>query len=54
MTDDELRGKFESLAVPVIGELRAAQIADMVSRIERCTDIGELMRLTAAPARRPR
>jgi 2-methylcitrate dehydratase PrpD len=50
MSDDELRGKFESLAVPVIGELRTAQICDAVSRIERCTHVGELMRLTAAPA----
>jgi 2-methylcitrate dehydratase PrpD len=54
MSDDELRGKFESLAVPVIGELRAAQICDIVSRIERCAHVGELMRLTAAPARRKR
>lgn len=52
MSDDELRGKFENLAVPVIGELRAAQICDAVSRIERCADVGELMRLTTAPARR--
>lgn len=54
MSDDELRGKFESLAVPVIGEMRAAQIGDVVSRIERCANIGELMRLTAAPSRRTR
>ncbi len=53
MSDDELRGKFESLAVPVIGEMRAAQICDVVSRIERCANVGELMRLTVAPARKP-
>jgi len=53
MSDDELRAKFESLAVPVVGTLRVAQIADAVMRIERCASVGELMRLTAAPSRKP-
>jgi hypothetical protein len=57
MSDDELRIKFESLAVPVVGTARAAKIADMVMRVERCADVGELMRLAAAspgPSRKPR
>jgi hypothetical protein len=34
--------------------MRAAQICDVVSRIERCANVGELMRLTGAPVRRKR
>jgi 2-methylcitrate dehydratase PrpD len=54
MSDDELRLKFESLAVPVVGPSRAAQIADAVTRVERCGDVKDLMRLTAGPPARPR
>lgn len=55
MSDDELRAKFESLAAPVVGSLRCAQITDAVARIERCANVGGLMRLTAAPLpRKPR
>ena len=46
MTDDELKGKFDSLAVPVVGAARAAGIADMVMDVERCDTVGALMRLT--------
>ena len=53
MSDDELRAKFESLAVPVVGAPRATQIAETVMRIERCANIGELMRLTAASRKAP-
>ena len=53
MSDDELRAKFESLAVPVVGTLRAARIADAAMAIERCANVGELLKLTAAPARKP-
>jgi 2-methylcitrate dehydratase PrpD len=54
MSDDELRLKFESLAVPVVGPSRAAQIADAVTRVERCGDVKDLMRLTAGTPARPR
>jgi len=54
MSDAELGFKFETLAVPVIGKARASEIADMVMHLERCRDIGDLMRLTVAPARRRR
>lgn len=46
MSDQELRAKFDSLAIPVLGEARAAQLAAMVAEIEHCGDVGELMRLT--------
>ena len=52
MSDDEIRGKFESLATPVLGAARAAQIADMVGNIEKCSDVGQLMKLTAKPKAR--
>jgi 2-methylcitrate dehydratase PrpD len=45
MSDEELRAKFDSLAIPVLGAARAAQVADQVADIERCGDVGELMRL---------
>ena len=48
MSDEELRIKFDALAVPVVGATRAARIADLAMRIERCSNIGELLRLTVA------
>lgn len=51
MSDDELRAKFDSLAAPVVGAARAAQIAELVGTVEKCGDIGQLMRLTAKPRR---
>lgn len=50
MSDDELRAKFDSLATPVLGAERAAQVAEQVANIEACADVGALMRLLA-PAR---
>src|SRR5690606_36357739 len=50
MSDEELRGKFEALAVPVVGAARAARIADLAMRVERCADVGELLQLTVPPA----
>ena len=50
MSDDELRAKFESLSVPVVGRARAARIADTVAAIEKCPDVGQLMRLTMGRA----
>ena len=49
MSDDELRAKFDSLAAPVVGAAHAAQIAELAGAIEKCGDIGQLMRLTAKP-----
>jgi 2-methylcitrate dehydratase PrpD len=54
MSDDELRSKFESLAVPVVGPSRAAQIGDTVMRVERCDDVKDLMRLMAGAPGKPR
>ncbi|HUP93632.1 MAG TPA: hypothetical protein VM164_01905, partial [Burkholderiales bacterium] len=48
MTDGELRAKFDSLAGPVIGAKRAAQLAEQVMDLEKLQDVGELMKLTAA------
>jgi 2-methylcitrate dehydratase PrpD len=53
MSDAEIQAKFESLAGPVLGTARAAQIVDLVGAIEKCSDVGQLMRLTSASARRP-
>jgi 2-methylcitrate dehydratase PrpD len=47
MTEEELRGKFDSLAGPVIGPKRAASLAEQVMDLERVADVGELMKLTA-------
>ena len=52
MSDDELKIKFDSLAVPVVGPAHASKIADVVMRIERCDDVGDLMRLTAPSFRK--
>jgi len=52
MSDAELRTKFDSLAAPVIGEKRSAQLAEMVRGIERCDNVRRLMQLTAPAARR--
>jgi 2-methylcitrate dehydratase PrpD len=49
MTDDEITGKFMSLASPVVGEGKATQIADRVWSIDKCADVGELMRMTVKP-----
>lgn len=54
MSDEELREKFDSLAAPVVGAGRAAQMAEMVGGIEKCGDIGKLMRLAAKSARAAR
>jgi 2-methylcitrate dehydratase PrpD len=47
MSDDELRVKFDSLTVPVLGAARSAEAAAIVADIEECRDIGLLMRLLA-------
>jgi 2-methylcitrate dehydratase PrpD len=48
MSDEELRVKFMSLTVPVIGDKKAAAIADMAMNVEKVASIGDLMKLTAA------
>lgn len=50
MSDAELRAKFDALAVPVVGAARAAKIAGLAMSIERCKNVGELLRL-AVPAK---
>lgn len=50
MDDGELRAKFDSLAVPVLGEERAARLATLAAQVERCATVGELMAETAPQA----
>jgi 2-methylcitrate dehydratase PrpD len=45
MVDADLRSKFNSLTIPVLGEARSAEVVDMVANIEQCHDVGSLMRL---------
>lgn len=45
MSDAELRAKFDSLTIPVIGATRSAEAAEMILGIEQCEDISSLMRL---------
>lgn len=47
MSDDELRAKFDSLTVPVLGASRSAEAAAIIGDIENCRDIGQLMSLLA-------
>ena len=49
LQDDEIRIKFDTLAMPVIGTQRAQRIADLVEDIEKSNDVGEFMRMTAKP-----
>lgn len=46
MSDDEMRAKFDSLAVPVIGAKRAATLAGQVVELEKVRDVAALMKLT--------
>ena len=47
MTDDELLGKFTSLAAPVIGAKRASALALAVMAIEKCTDVSTVLKLAS-------
>ncbi len=47
MSDSELRVKFDSLVLPVLGSTRGAEIASMVESIEDVADVGQLMRMTS-------
>jgi len=53
MTDAEIAAKFSGLAAPVVSAQRSDQIIELVNRIEACSELGSLMRLTmkAKPAR---
>ncbi len=46
MDDSELRAKFDSLTLPVLGASRSAELAAAILAVEDCRNIGELMRLT--------
>jgi len=48
MSDEELRVKFMSLAAPVIGDKKAATLADMAMNVEKVSSVGELTKLTVA------
>jgi len=52
MSGAELRAKFEHLAMPVLGKKRAPQLADTVEKIERCSNVRNLIKLTVPPKRR--
>ena len=47
MNDEELLVKFTSLASPVIGEKRAAALADAVMNIETCADVSKLLAMAS-------
>ena len=47
MSDDELQTKFMSLAGPVLGEGRAAELAEMAMNVEQIGNVADLMKLTA-------
>lgn len=47
MSDQELHGKFESLATPVLGRRRVAALAAAVMDVERLKDVSALMKLTS-------
>jgi len=46
MSDAELRVKFDSLAVPVLGARKAASLADAAMNVEKVADIADLMKFT--------
>lgn len=47
MTEQEMQGKFESLAGPVIGAKRAQALAAAVMDIERVPDVSTVLKMTA-------
>ena len=46
LTEGELRAKFAGLAEAVLGEQRAAQLADAVLAIDRANDVASVIRLS--------
>jgi 2-methylcitrate dehydratase PrpD len=54
MNDAELRTKFDSLVVPVLGAERAARLATLAGYVEDCGNVAELMaQAVPAPATAP-
>ncbi len=51
MSEAEMRAKFDSLAVPVIGAKRAAALAGQIMELEKVRDVAELMKLAAVQKR---
>ncbi|MNL74857.1 hypothetical protein D3C87_2005610 [compost metagenome] len=49
-TADEVRDKFQELAVPVWGKAHADRILTAIETIETAPDLTELNRLLATPA----
>jgi 2-methylcitrate dehydratase PrpD len=47
LTEGELQAKFDRLAAPVLGEARAAQLAERVLALDTLPDVAALMRLAA-------
>jgi len=47
MSEQEMMGKFESLAAPVIGAKRAAALAESVMDLEKVRDVSALLKMTA-------
>lgn len=47
MSDAELRAKFDSLVIPVLGAQRAAEIAAAVHTVESIANVSDLMKLTS-------
>jgi 2-methylcitrate dehydratase PrpD len=45
MSDAELRAKFDSLAVPVLGTARADELATIVAHLESCRDVRSMTAL---------
>lgn len=48
MSDAELRAKFDTLAGPVLGERKAARLADAALDVEQFSDVGGLLKLAVA------
>jgi 2-methylcitrate dehydratase PrpD len=47
MSDQEMRGKFDSLAGPVIGAKRATALADEVMNLEKVADVSTLLKMAS-------
>ena len=45
LTEEELRGKFSSLAVPVLGTERASALADAILALDTAPSVSGLLRL---------
>ena len=50
MSDADVDSKFRALVEPILAQARAEEIIAAVDRLDDMVDIGELMRLLAAPS----